>query len=258
VELDKARISRQDAESKQAALEAKRAGLEAELKALDAHLDFYKLRAPIAGQLGLLQVMAGQTIPAGTSVAEVIDLDEVDVLCYTPPHVTARLTLGQPARLAGEQEASGKVVYIAVQAQPETGNFAVKVRFPNKGLALRANTVVRVRVLTQPEKERLAIPESALMEDQEPPLVVVVKDLKTEKNEEGKEEKLGKARKLRAVLGVRDRDRHLVEIVRLEPLEKGEPAPVREALFVIEGGNGLHDDDAVKLGEDEHAKDEKH
>jgi multidrug efflux pump subunit AcrA (membrane-fusion protein) len=257
IELDKARISRKDAESKQAALEAKQAGLEAELKALDAQLDFYKLRAPIAGQLGLLQVMPGQTIPPATSVAEVIDLDEVDVLCYAPPHVTARLALGQTARLAADPKAAGKVVYIAVQAQPETGNFAVKVRFPNKDLALRANTVLRVRVLTQPEKERLTVPEAALMEDQEPPLVVVVKEVKTEKNEEGKEEKLGKARKLRAVLGVRDRDRHLVEIVRLETPEKGEPVPVREALFVIEGGNGLHDDDALKL-EEEHAKVEKH
>ena len=47
--------------------------MEAELKALDAQLDFYKLRAPIAGQLGLLQVMPGQTIPPATSVAEVIE-----------------------------------------------------------------------------------------------------------------------------------------------------------------------------------------
>jgi RND family efflux transporter MFP subunit len=257
VELDKARISRQDAESKQAGLAAKRAGLEAELKALDTQLDFYQLRAPIAGQLGLMQVMPGQTIPPGTSVAEVIDLDEIDVLCFAPPHVTARLRLGQPARLAAAAKAAGKVVYIAVQAQPETGNFAVKVRFPNKDLALRANTVLRVRVLTRPEQPRLAIPESALMEDQEPPLVVVVKDLKTEKNDEGKEEKLGTARRLKAVLGVRDRDHHLVEVVRLEGLEKGEPVPVADTLFVTEGGNGLHEDDRLKLEEEEPAKDEK-
>jgi RND family efflux transporter MFP subunit len=259
IELDKARISRKDAESKQAGLAAKQAGLEAELKALDAQLDFYQLHAPIAGRLGLIQVMPGQTIPAGTSVAEVIDLDEIDVLCYAPPHVTARLALGQPARLAGAK-AAGKVVYIAVQAQPETGNFAVKVRFPNKDLAQRANTVVRVHVQTRPDQERLAIPESALIEDQYPPVVVVIQDLKTKKNAEGKEEKLGKAHKLRAVLGVRDRDRNLVEIVRLEGLEKAEVVPVQDLLFITEGGNGLHDDDAVRLEEDEHKdehKDEK-
>ena len=35
----------------------------------------------------------------------------------------------------------GKVEYIADQAEAETGCFAVKVRFPNKDLKLRANAV---------------------------------------------------------------------------------------------------------------------
>ena len=37
----------------------------------------------------------------------------------------------------------------ALQAQPETGNVAVKVRFPNPDLRLRAHAVVRVNVVPQ-------------------------------------------------------------------------------------------------------------
>ena len=39
----------------------------------------------IAGRLGLIRVVPGQTLSPGTVVAEVIDLSEVDVLCFVPP-----------------------------------------------------------------------------------------------------------------------------------------------------------------------------
>jgi multidrug efflux pump subunit AcrA (membrane-fusion protein) len=131
-----------------------------ELKALDAQLEFFTLHAPIAGRLGLLQVVPGQTLTPGTTVADVVDLDQIDVLCYAPPDSAARLALDQPARLVLTETPSseagkpllGKVAFIAVQAQPETGNVAVKVRFPNPELRLRAHTIVQVHVLTRPEQ----------------------------------------------------------------------------------------------------------
>ncbi len=143
------------------------------------------------------------------------------------------------------------MVFIAVQAQADTGNFLAKVRFPNPDLRLRANMVVRVQVLTQPEEERLTIPEAAVMEDLNQPFVVVVEDVKTEKDKEGHDQKLGEARKLQAVLGIRDREKHLVEILGLEDPEKKEKVPLDDLLFVIEGGRGLHNEDAVRVEEPE-------
>jgi multidrug efflux pump subunit AcrA (membrane-fusion protein) len=140
----------------------------------------------------------------------------------------------------------GKVAFIAVQAQPETGNVAVKVRFPNPELRLRAHTIVQVHVLTRPEQERLTLPESAVTEDRDVPTVLAVEDVKTEEKD-GEEEKLGKARLLQATLGIRDRERRVVEIVALEdPATKKRVAP-RGLLFVTEGGQGLQTDDPVKL-----------
>jgi multidrug efflux system membrane fusion protein len=244
VDREKARLALEDVLSKR--------------KALEEELKFYTLRAPINGRLGLIQVVAGQTVPVGTTVAEVVDLDEIDVLCFVPPHTVARLAEKQPARIVrvrsdGKDEASlatGKIVFIAVQAQPETGNFAVKVRFPNKGLELRANTVVRVQVQTKSEEPRLTIPDTALMEDTDPPTVVIVADLKAVKNKDGKDEEQGKARKLRVRLGVRDRNERRVEILGLET-DKKEPVSFEDALFVVKGGNGLQDGDAVKLEQEE-------
>src|SRR5437773_2066299 len=103
----------------------------------------------------------------------------------------------------------------AIEAHPECGSIAVKVRFPNPGYLLRTNAIIRVEVRTQPEVPRLTLPFAALLEDREPPGVVVVEHLETKKNAEGEEEKVGTARRLQALLGVRDRHLQRVELLGL-------------------------------------------
>jgi multidrug efflux pump subunit AcrA (membrane-fusion protein) len=166
---------------------------------------------------------------------------------------------GQPAltgpavkepNAAAEVEAAGEIVYIAEQAEPETGNYAVKVRFSNKDAHLRANRVLRIRVLTR-TRNALSLPESAVQEDEQRPTVVIVTDRKKVKNGEGGEDEVGVARRMQVELGLRDRGNRLVEIVNLVDPEK-DPAKrwhgeIKDALFVVEGGQGLQTGDAVKL-----------
>jgi RND family efflux transporter MFP subunit len=254
VELEKAQIAVKEAKSREEGVAAREALVRTELKALDAQLAFYTLRAPITGRLGLLQVVPGQTLTPGTTVADVVDLDQIDVLCYAPPDAAVRLALDQPAKLMPAETTSaearqprlGKVAFIAVQAQPETGNVAVKVRFPNPGPRLRAHAIVQVSVLTRPERERLVLPEAAIAEDRDIPTVVAVQDVKTEKKD-GEEQTVGKVRKLQAVLGVRDRARRVVEILGLEDPATKEQVALQSLLFVTAGGHGLQNGDTVKL-----------
>ena len=209
------------------------------------------------GRLGTIQTVPGQTLAVGATVAEVVDLDQIDVLCFVPPHTAGHIALDQPARVVSDQKdaeaAQGKVVFIAVQAQPDTGCFAVKVRFPNPDLRLRSGLVLRIETLTKPEQARITVPETALLEDQDPPSVIIVQDLKTVTNEEtGKESKTGTARKLRAKLGVRDRRWHVVEILALDDLKKKEQITLDEdVMFVVKGGHGLENGDKVKLEEED-------
>jgi hypothetical protein len=316
--LEKVRLALQDAASRQRALTARERALRSDLKSLDVHLDYHKLRAPIAGRLTALQVVPGQTLAVGTVVAEVIDLESVDVVCPVPRHVAAHLAVGQLARLvpAGHDDHApvpeGKVVYVAVQAQPETGSFVVKVRFPNKDLRIRANTLVRVEVQTAPPAKRWVIPETAVLEDQEPPAVFVVVEEEAEKpNAKGEKEKVKKAHKLQVEIGIRDRrfdgpsfaellehhdkdkngtieknelppgpvlerfdmidenkDGHLtseeyehaqaslrlVQIERLEDPETKKEVPIKDATFIVEGAQGLRNDDVLKIEEKEEEK----
>jgi RND family efflux transporter MFP subunit len=232
----------------------------AELEALDVQLRLYTLTAPIDGRLGRLLVQRGQTLPAGTVVTDVVNIEkQIDVLCFVPPYIVRRLQKGQPVRIGAVDEqplaqaagAEGKVVFIAEQAEVDTGNFAVKVRFPNDAMKLRANTTLRVRVRTTPGKACLTLPESALVDDKGPLAVIVVEDLKHEKTKEGKEIETGKARKLRVKLGIRDRVLHQVEIVSLDDPEKKWKGTLETSKFVTEKGQGLRTGDPIKLEEEE-------
>jgi RND family efflux transporter MFP subunit len=261
IELDKATVALDSARAGVRAAERKLEAADKELESLKLQLAQYTLTAPRAGRLGRLQVVTGQTLAVGAVVAEVVDVkDEIDVLCFVPPSVARRLKVGLPAHFGGVEKGpaaestadpEGHVAFLADHAEADTGSFAVKVRFPNGDLKLPANAVVRVRVQTQPGRACWAVPESALIEDQEPPGIVVVEEVETRKNADGKDEQAGKARRLRAVLGVRDRVLHQVEVVRLEDPEKKWKGDLEHALVVVEKGQGVQTGDAVRLEEEE-------
>jgi hypothetical protein len=261
IQLEKANLALEAAQARGRADDRKLEAADEEVASLDRQLQLYTLAAPRKGRLGRLQVVAGQTLSVGAPVAEVVDIDdEIDVLCFVGAADVRKLYVGQHARLGalektgrseGNSEAEGKLAYIADQAEAETGQFAVKVRFPNRGAKLRANSVVRLCVRTRPGKASWAVPEAALVEDQDPPAVIVVEDVEKKKNDEGKEEQVGKARRLVAVVGVRDRLLRQVEILRLEDPEKKWHGDLESALIVIEKGQGLQTGDAVRLEEEE-------
>jgi RND family efflux transporter MFP subunit len=274
LEMDKARVALKDAESRYKGVKAKEEIARADVKAIDEQLALYTLRAPIAGQLGMVHANVGQTLAAGASVAEIINLDDVDVLCFVPANTVNRLKLDQIVRIEENGEAitdavkleQGRIVFISDQAQAETGTIAVKARFPNQNRKLRANSLVRVRVLTEKKTDCFTIPEAALLEDQEEPAVLIVETEKKKdkeghvvKDKEGKDEEEHHVHKRVAKLGLRDREKHRVEILGLFEMEEEKKKPVpleKDILFVVEGGHGLEDDDLVDLKKEEHHEDE--
>ncbi len=264
IEIKKAEIALEDATSKVAGAQLKReAGLK-DLQALQAQQKLFTISTPIRGHLGRLLVVQGQTVSTGASIAEVVDVDDqIDVLCFVSSQVSRQLALGQTARVGalGEDAGAaanveGTIVFIGPQGETDTGNVAVKIRFPNKELALRANTTVRVRVLTKPGKACRSLPESAFMQDQDPPTVIAVEDIETKPVEgNAKPDQIGKARVLRAITGVHDRVLKQIEIIRLEDPEpdpkKRWKGNLENAVFIVAKGQGLQTGDVVKLEQDE-------
>src|SRR5262249_6376330 len=161
IEIKKADVALEDAQSKQRAAELKQEAGEKDLAALNEQLKLYTLAGPIKGKLGRILVVPGQTLAVGAPVTDVVDVSEqIDVLCFVPAKIAQKLKVGQPAQLGRlnpdqTDEASGpqgKVEFIAEQAEPDTGNFAVKVRFPNSEAKLPVNAVMQLRVQTHEDK----------------------------------------------------------------------------------------------------------
>ena len=264
IEIKKAEIALEDATSKVAGAALKReAGLK-DLHALQAQQKLYSIATPIRGHLGRLLVVQGQTVSTGAPIVEVVDVDDqIDVLCFVSSNVSHQLALGQTARVGalGEDAGSasnveGTIVFIGPQGETDTGNVAVKIRFPNKELGLRTNTTLRVRVLTKPGKACRSLPESAFLQDQDPPTVIAVENIETKPGEgNAKPDQVGKARVLKAITGVHDRVLRQIEIIRLEDPE---PDPKKRwkgnldtAVFIVAKGQGLQTGDVVKLEQDD-------
>jgi RND family efflux transporter MFP subunit len=254
-EMEKAQLVLQDADAKLKAAQFHERTSKNECAILEEQLKLYTLAAPIDGRLGRLRVVQGQTLAPGTLVADIVNIDDrIDVICFVPSYIVKRLKTQQLARIGGMQDVprgitdtvEGKVEFIAEQAEADTGNVVVKVRFPNKDLGLRANTTLPLRVLTNPGKACLTLPESALFEDQDPPAVMVVEGHKII-TKEGKEIETGVARKLQVKLGIRDRALHLVEVISLHDPENQWRGTLEDAKFVIERGRGLRTGDPVQL-----------
>jgi membrane fusion protein (multidrug efflux system) len=94
-----------------------------------------RLRAPIAGFVGMRRIDVGDTVAAGTPVISVLDLNPVKVRVAIPEaeigkvQEGARATVNIPS-LDGKQF-EGKVETVGVAADPASRTYAVKIAVPN-------------------------------------------------------------------------------------------------------------------------------
>ena len=171
-------------------------------------LALHTLRAPIAGVVESLNCHPGQTLTIGTPVGEVIDIRRLFVTIYFPARITRLLQPGMVAKVdlsdgshpaaetsakesdkdAKEKEpekesskkdndvVSGKVAFIGNSADPQTGNYAVRILMDNEGGRLRLGQVVKATIVLRTEEPQLAVPEAAIFDQGEGPLLAVVRD----------------------------------------------------------------------------------
>ncbi|QDT36746.1 efflux RND transporter periplasmic adaptor subunit [Stratiformator vulcanicus] len=199
--------------------------------------------ARFAGYIAAEHTEEGAWVSRGDPVAEVVALDEVDVLANIVENDVANLRAGAAARVevpALKQTLwTGEIVHIVPRADPRSRTFPVKIRVSNKiedGLpVLKAGMIARVTLPTGPEENTLLVPKDALVLGGPQPMVWVV-------DPEGGDPKSGKG-SVRAVpvkLGVSDEGRIGVtgelkagEIVvsrgneRIIPPRPGQPSLVR-------------------------------
>ena len=130
--------------------------------------ELLQIKAPLSGTVAAAHFKAGAAVSLNTVLADLIDLDRLNLVMRIPSREGARLHLGQAVEIstAGSDPIQpGKLVFISPQIDPFTDTVLVRATL-SKGSGLRPGQFVRVRIVVEELSERLAVPiESVVTRD---------------------------------------------------------------------------------------------
>lgn len=188
-------VSERERDSAQSALELARANLavaNAGVAQAELDLGYTDVTAPISGVTSLEDFPEGSLIDTGTLLTTIVQLDPVHVRFALPENdanirraaregmvradqeqnVSARLVLAD----GSEYDLDGRIDFTASTLDPRTGTVSARAVFPNPEQVIVPGQFVRVRVELQSFDDVITVPERAVTQGQNGPVVYVVDD----------------------------------------------------------------------------------
>jgi RND family efflux transporter MFP subunit len=131
----------------------------------------YTLRAPFEGYVVAKHTEIGAWVSRGDPVAEVIELDPIEIDVMVPEAFIAHIHLGAAAQIRADaipdQAFTGTVARIVPDADRRSRSFPVKVRLANPktedGHVLKSGMLARVTLAIGPPIQALLVPKDALV-----------------------------------------------------------------------------------------------
>ncbi len=155
---------------------------QAEVARLEDELERHTIRAPFAGYVVREQTEIGEWLGKGAAVAEIVALDEVDVVAP----VVEDYVLGVSVGMAGSvtvgavpgRSFDGKVTAVVPAADMRARTFPVKVRVanPKGGPLLKAGMFATIHLPVGGTEKAILVPKDALVLGGPKPIVFVVTD----------------------------------------------------------------------------------
>ncbi len=148
-------------DERSAAAEQARARLAAARQALEDTV----VRAPLAGELGLLQVSPGDYVSAGQTLVELVTVERLRARFSLPVEVVADLDPGDTVKLYaadGERPVLAAVDVIAPYAGSDSRLVDVETVIAEAVSGMRPGAVVDVEVVTAVREDAVFVPETAL------------------------------------------------------------------------------------------------
>jgi RND family efflux transporter MFP subunit len=128
-----------------------------------------KLRAPIAGFVGMRRIDVGDTVGAGTPVIGVLDLNPVKVRVAIPEAEIGKVREGARATVTipslDGRQFEGKVEAVGVTADPASRTYTVKIAVQNPEHLLRAGMVSEARIYGSTMVNAITVPGDAIVRD---------------------------------------------------------------------------------------------
>lgn len=161
--------------------------LEAEVSLLEEEKRRYTIVAPFTGWIVAEHAEKGQWLSPGSPVAEIVALDEVDVVVDVVEDFVGRLREGMPARVTIEairgKVFTGKIHRIVPSADLRGRTFPVKIRLPNPRegdvIALKAGMFASATLAVDEARPALLVPKDAIVLGGIAPILVWVVDAET-------------------------------------------------------------------------------
>jgi len=152
-------------------------------------LTYSRITAPITGRIGLRLVDSGNVVRANdpnNGLAVITQLQPIAVLFTMPeddlPQVLNKMRSGQHLivdaydRNLQNKLATGTLLTIDNQIDPNTGTVKCKAVFPNEDNALFPNQFVNARLLVDTKRDAVLAPTAAIQRSPQSTFVYVVKD----------------------------------------------------------------------------------
>ena len=137
--------------------------LESQLQLIQRDLENSKVLSPINGLVSVRHVEAGQTTTPYQPLFSLEAVQSVKASVYVGEKVVTRLQVGNQARVETVAGTFDSAVYsIGAKADPETGNYEVRVLLSNADNSLKPGMSADVHLSPLPRSGCLVIPESAL------------------------------------------------------------------------------------------------
>jgi membrane fusion protein, multidrug efflux system len=162
---------------------------QAQIDSAKLQLTYGRVTAPITGRIGLRLIDQGNMIRANdpnNGLAVITQLQPIAVLFTIPEdqlqQVLPKMSAGQPLvveaynRDLQQKLATGKLLTIDNQIDPNTGTVKCKAVFSNEDSALFPNQFVNARLLVETQKNVTIVPTAAPQRSPQGTFVYVVKD----------------------------------------------------------------------------------
>jgi multidrug efflux system membrane fusion protein len=139
---------------------------QAAMRAAEIALKQVEIRAPFAGVFDHRDAEVGAYLAPGGSCGAMIELNPLLIVGDVPETDAAKLHVGAGAvaTLVGGQTLTGRIRYVAHDADPATRTYHLEITVPNPGLAIRSGLSADVRIAAGSGPAHLA-PVSALVLD---------------------------------------------------------------------------------------------
>jgi membrane fusion protein, multidrug efflux system len=152
----------------------------ASLSTADRQIERADVRSPISGQVVKRMVSIGEQVDgtAGQPIAEIANLDRVELAANVPAAYLSRVKVGQTVTVSTETYAgrafTGSIVAIAPAVDAATNAALVRIQIANAERLLKIGMFAEARVQLGQHSGALVVPPAALVRDQSGAAVYVV------------------------------------------------------------------------------------